>query len=380
MNKTIFLTGATGLVGVNLAKQILNDENDTRLVLLVRGASDNEAYARFMKTLAFVYPDFKEADVDNRVQIVRGDITLESLGLSENSMEQLSCEVTHIIHSAANVQFHLPIERARHINVHGTENLMKFALRVKGAGKLQRVAYISTAYVSGDRNGVVHESEFDCGQRFGNSYEQSKFEAERFVRGQMAHLPITIFRPSIIVGDSRTGKTTAFNVLYAPLRMIYQGLVKFLPGSHSTPIDVVPVDYVSEAICHIFLRTNQGIGETFHLTAGKELECTTGGIVDAAVEYFNNANSDAHVGSVEFLPLAIYRSSLQFLHERMQKILLAMEQYIPYLCISRTYDSSSTNRALRGTTISLPHFNQYSRALFQFCLEADWGKRIRMAA
>ena len=150
------------------------------------------------------------------MEIVSGNICAEHLGLDEALYTSLAVRVTHIIHSAAMVKFSAPIEKARAINVEGTKQVLAFGRRAQECGSLQRFAYISTAYVSGRREGIIYEDELLPAALFANSYEQANHEAEAQVRTQMAFLPISIFRPSIIIGDSKTGKTMSFNVVYPP--------------------------------------------------------------------------------------------------------------------------------------------------------------------
>ena len=122
-----------------------------------------------------------------------------------------------IVHCAASVSFDLPLGEARAINLEGTRRMLEFAGLVRESGGLERYGHVSTAYVAGTHAGRFAECDLDVGQGFRNSYEQSKFEAEQLVRSQDG-LPFTILRPSIVVGDRRSGWTSAFNVLYWPLR------------------------------------------------------------------------------------------------------------------------------------------------------------------
>lgn len=379
MNKVIFLTGATGFVGSNLIPRILKNDPTTRLVLLIRGNSDSEAEKRLDEMLWASSPEIDFNQVKKRIKVIRGDITLKRLGLSESIYARLAKEVTHIIHSAATVQFQLPLECARLVNCRGTKNVMALAQNAQEAGKLKRVAYVSTAYVSGNREGRIFEDELDCGQEFSNTYEQTKFESEKLVRGLMKKLPITIFRPSIIVGDSETGKTTAFNVLYLPLKLIYNHVVKILPGSRKTPLDVVPVDFVSDGINHIFLKTNQGIGKTYHLTAGEKKATTAGEIVDLAVDYFNQTTEQC-IPQIKFFPLDLYHTMERSPHSHSKKALQAMAIYEPYLSMERVFDNTNTCLALRGTNITPPQFKRYCQTILRYSIEADWGKRLKCAA
>ncbi|MCP4247204.1 MAG: NAD-dependent epimerase/dehydratase family protein, partial [bacterium] len=221
-----------------------------------------------------------------RVSVVRGDICERQFGLARDAYEILVERVTHVIHSAATTQFHLPFKCAYDTNYLGTEQVLRFAEQVQSRGRLRGVAYISTAYVCGDRQGFVTESELTCGQGFANSYEETKCLAEVLVQRRAEHLPLTIFRPSIVVGDSRSGRTITFNVLYVPLKLICRGLVTEMLGEPRATLDVVPVDYVSRAIRQLSLDQERFLGETFHLAAGQERTVTVDEIIRRAINYY----------------------------------------------------------------------------------------------
>ncbi len=260
MEKQIFITGGTGFLGSNLIVDVLRQDPTAKVIALVRSDSDVKAKERLFNALPITISDINYAEILERISVVSGDVTKVHFGLSEEDFHSLAQQITHIIHSAADVRFTLSLEEARLVNVTGTKHVFELAELAKRSGQFERVAYIGTAYVSGDRSGRITENELDCNQKFSNSYEQSKFEAEKFVRSMRDRIPVTIFRPSIIVGNSETGKTNSFNVLYAPLKLINRNLLSILPGSKNTPMDIVPIDYVTQAICHIMFRLNIGIG------------------------------------------------------------------------------------------------------------------------
>jgi len=266
------------------------------------------------------------------------------------------------------------------VNCEGTKNVMALAKLTKQNGQLQRVAYISTSYVSGNREGRILEDELDCGQQFGNTYEQTKFESEKYVRSLMKELPIMIFRPSIIVGDSRTGKTTAFNVLYLPLKLISRGIVTTLPGSRYTSLDVVPVDFVCDAINHIFFNHDGFVGKTYHLTGSQAKATTTGEVVDLASDFFSQTASDQPIPQIKFVPKELCHKVRQFVHSHTRRVLQAMEPFEPYLSGERTFDNSNTCSALRGTGIAPPQFKVYYQNILRYCIETDWGKSFKCAA
>ena len=147
------------------------------------------------------------------------------------------------MHCAASVSFDLALEKSRRVNVDGTRNVVELAERCPGSSG-SPTSRPPTWPAS--RAGLFREDQLDVGQRFRNSYEHSKFEAERMLRERAEGLPLQILRPSIIVGDSRTGRTSSFNVLYGPLKAFARGRIPAIPARRSAPVDIVPVDYVAD--------------------------------------------------------------------------------------------------------------------------------------
>jgi len=137
-----------------------------------------------------------------RVQVYSGDVGHPNCGLDAAAWQRLSAETTRVIHCAATVRFDHSLDEARRINVEGTRRVLDFAA---GARQLRSLAYVGTAYVAGERADLVLESELGVGQSYRNTYEQTKAEAEALVRSRLDSMPGVILRPSIIVGDSRTG-------------------------------------------------------------------------------------------------------------------------------------------------------------------------------
>ena len=153
-----------------------------------------------------------------------------------------------MIHCAATVRFDHSIEEARRINVEGTRRVLDFA---GGARNLRSLAYVGAAYVAGEREDLVHENELAVGQSYRNTYEQTKAEAEALVRSRSVRLPGVILRPSIVVGDSRTGATSSFKMMYWPLKIYARGLWRTVPGYPDAVLDIVPVDFVAAAVARL---------------------------------------------------------------------------------------------------------------------------------
>ncbi|HEV3054120.1 MAG TPA: SDR family oxidoreductase, partial [Solirubrobacteraceae bacterium] len=246
MSDAVLLTGATGFVGMEVLARYL-ERSDRQIITLIRASDDAAARARLGAVLQNLYGRGADRHA-RRVRAVAAELTEPGLGISRERRERLASEVTTVIHSAASVSFALPLAEARAINYDGTRRMLEFAeLAQASGGGLRRYGHVSTAYVAGTHEGRFAETDLDTGQRFHNSYEQSKFEAEQLVRTH-AELPYTIMRPSIVVGDQRSGWTSAFNVLYWPLRAFSRGLFEKIPAVESALVDVVSIDYVADAI------------------------------------------------------------------------------------------------------------------------------------
>lgn len=313
-----------------------------------------------------------------RVRALRGDITHARLGLTESAFAQLAARCTHIFHGAATVRFDMPLAEARRINVEGTRILLELAQAAQRASRLQRFCYIGTAYVAGQRIGRVTEDELQCGQAFNNTYEQTKCDAEALVRAQMAPgradppLPATLFRPSIIVGDSKSGYTSSFKVMYWPLKIFARGLIPIVPASRAGLVDLVPVDYVVDAIWELS-RLPSAVGQCYHLAAGPEHETTIGAAMEDAARFFK-------VYKPLFMPTASYdryvRPILQLLFRgRRRRVLDAGRVYVPYLNYRASFDTTNARRDLRASGLQVPSVREYFETLLRYCVASDWGKR-----
>jgi long-chain acyl-CoA synthetase len=260
----VLLTGATGFLGTQISRQILLQES-VELITLVRASDQNDARERLRREW-WDWPELRTAVEGGRVRVLVGDVTLEHLGLDETLFAELAARLTHIIHSAADVRLFEPIETLRRVNVDGTRHILELAQAAHG---LLRFAHVSTAYVAGASGGKIGEDELDNSYGFSNPYEQSKYEAELLVRQAASELPVSVFRPGMIVGDSSTGAVKSFNTLYYPLRLYLTGSMRVAPAKPSLRINLVPVDYVAQAVVKLTFDS-RAAGLTFHLTPPRE--------------------------------------------------------------------------------------------------------------
>ena len=263
MRPFYFITGSLGSLGREVVPRILTREPSTQIVLLVRAGDDAEVRDR-MDGLGR-YLDLYWPCVDRaRLQACRGDVTEFRFGLPEDAYRDLAARVTHIIHAAACIDLGQPLAAARRIHVNGVRELLRLADRCP---RLVHLGHVSTAFVAGDREGIVLERHLRCGQGFRNAYEESKCEAEETVQGRMGELPITVFRPSIIVGDAHDGRTCNFATFYRALRMIARGVDSRIPADPDARLDIVTVDYVADAMSELMIRPRRR-GAVYHLIAG----------------------------------------------------------------------------------------------------------------
>jgi long-chain acyl-CoA synthetase len=259
MGGVVLLTGGTGFLGTEVAARLLA-RADIEIVSLVPAITDAEAIAASSR--AWWYrPDLRSA-LRTRIRAVAGDVTKPRLGLDPHTDADLCDRVTHIVHAAADLRVEASVEDLRGTNVDGVAHVLEFARSVRG---LSRLVHVSTAYVAGGRTGTVGEDDLTDAFGFESPYEQTKYEGELLVRAASSEIPVSIVRPAMIVGDSRTGDVKTFNTFYTPLRLFLSGKIRIFPASRRLRVNIVPVDYVADAIVRLaFEPAAEGL--TFHLT------------------------------------------------------------------------------------------------------------------
>jgi thioester reductase-like protein len=363
------------LVGRNLLPRLLKKFPNSTITLLVRAESDAGATRRSHAIADAIGAEDGVADARQRIDAMRGDIGLDHLGLSAKHRERIVTETTHIIHGAATVRFDHPIEEARELNCGGTRKALALAQQCVATGKLERFVYLGSSSVSGQRSGHVHEHELEMGQKFFNTYEQSKNESERIVRTQFGSIPCTVFRPSIIIGDSHTGKTSTFNVIYIPLRLVQKGLLTYVPGTPDTLMDLVPVDWVDDAMVHILAKP-ESVSGVFHITAGPKRAARLDEVVVAAVEYFDEHTPLKHPRTMEFISKEEYERRRAAMRGREDALMSQLDTLLPYVTVNRLFDSVNADKLLAGSGIEFPRFKDYSEKIFEYCVKTNWGKKV----
>ena len=263
MSGVVLVTGGTGFLGTQVCLRVLH-ETDHSIVVLVR-AKDHEEAARRLGRAWYDWPRLT-TEVGRRVRPLASDISEDRLGLGDEDYASLVGTVTHIIHSAADMRLNGPIEELRRANVGGTRNMIALAKAAHADHGIVRHSHVSTAYVAGSRRGEVPEDSLSGEAGFSSRYELSKFEGEQLVKEAKAELPISVFRPGLVVGDSKTGAIKNFNTIYFPLKLYLTGRLRVLPARSSLKVNLIPVDYVADAIVKLTFDP-RAEGLYFHLTA-----------------------------------------------------------------------------------------------------------------
>ena len=365
---TLLLTGPTGLLGSYLVRDLLLDGRP--LAVLARGDRKRSAAER-IEAIVRHWERVLGRPLA-RPTVLDGDLTQARCGLEEAALEWLGAHCGEVLHNAASLTFRGSDRESEpwRTNVGGTRHVLDVC---REAG-IRHFHHVSTAYVCGLREGTVGEDDLDVGQAFGNDYERSKLEAERLVRGADHLESATVFRPSIIVGDSRTGFTSTYHGLFAALRLGHTLLTRVLIGSTSGPAllgllgvdprdgkNFVPVDWVAAVIAHV-VQQPVGRNRTYHLTHPRPVAMDTiGRLVQEAVETYSRA------AKADDPDLCDERWFAETMREQ-------LDVYQSYLRNDPTFDISNT-MALAGhlacPELDMPTLMRMAR----FAIEHDFGRR-----
>jgi thioester reductase-like protein len=347
-----FVTGYPGFIGKRLVRRLAEEARGTeaRLVLLVQPRNAPAARADL-------------ASEGIAAEVVEGDVEQMHLGLSGAEFKGLAREVTDVWHLAARTFLAAPAAELRRVNVEGTRNVLELAA---AARRLRRLNHFSTAYVSGDRVGVILEDELAMGQRFHNPYEETKFQAELLVRRAQADLPATVYRPSVVVGDSRTGEIDRFEGPYALAILLVASPLSVplpLPGDAVAPLNVVPVDFVVDAALAIGADP-AGAGRTVHLVDPSPLSARR-------VYEMIAARAGKKLPAVS-VPARVLQALLQLpVLERLTRAHRPAIEYLNHLAI---YNCRNLLELLDGTGIQCPPITSYLDRLIEF-VQATYARR-----
>ncbi|MEC9400479.1 MAG: SDR family oxidoreductase [Myxococcota bacterium] len=346
------ITGFPGFIAARLVRQLLDlTPAEHRFVFLVLPSMTHIARERLD---AITQEDDR---LDGRWEIVEGDITEPNLGFDQETYTRLTESIGIVWHLAAIYDLAVAEQIAYKVNVTGTIHVLDFCLACKN---FKRHNYISTCYVSGDRTGMIYERELDMRQGHKNHYEETKFWAEVEVQRRWQDIPTAIFRPGIVIGDSRTGETDKYDGPYYIFKLLHR-LPAWLPlpniGAGTSVVNLVPVDFVVDAMTRIGLTENAD-QRVYQLADPNPM--TAGDIQALALKLLDRPEPKGAI------PASLVDNVMRA--ERVEELLGVPRESVIYFNHDARYDSTNTQRALRETSIRCPHLSTYLIHLIDYFL------------
>jgi thioester reductase-like protein len=358
----IFLTGSTGYIGAHVAANLL-EKYDAGLNLLIRGKDAHDAEVRLWQAmqLHMEFRRFYEL-LQTRIRIFRGDLTNKLFGLAQDDYDRLIHTTDSVIHCAASLN-RKSEKSCLNVNLRGTLEVLQLARRSHYYHGLRRFSFVSTVAVAGKRsNEVVSEDraiEWDRSDY--DPYARTKKFCEHMVRELLPETPLTIFRPSIVLGDSRYAATTQFDMVKAFVFLADLPALPFRPGDK---IDIVNVDYVADAIAT--LHQKEPKYDTYHLSSGSGSQ-TFREVTDALARAQQKRRPI-------FLPFAEkpFSTTVTALSNRKGPLghgAAVMKVFMPYLVWNTVFDNSRVVGELGRRPVP---FSQYSYPLLKFSKDNDF--------
>lgn len=375
--RRVFLTGGTGFLGSYLAYLLI--EKGFHVTLLVRGSKNLPGKAKFRHVLKTLIPDADMSLVKKQTEFVVGHLKDENLGI-KHSEAGWGWDV--LIHCAAGTNFYeTDDDSLRLSNVKGTQYVLRFAKKFQ----IPSFHYVSTAYSCGDVKGRVKEKIHNPSS-FRNDYEKTKSQAERICFSFCAenNIKLTTHRPSIVVGDSETGRTVNFEGPY----LFFKQMVRFvhymqrrqrlksnekvhiniqLPAYSEDEQNIVPVDYVAQFIAEVVTRESLE-GKIYHIT--NPTPPTVGGL------------EKAYHSCVPYTGVKFIGDKEPKMPDKYMKLFADnLKAYWPYLKPRIVFDKTNAIKVERLTGLEVPRLNEaVLKKLFQFCLKTNFGKKLRTSA
>ena len=341
--ETLFITGFPGFIANRLLERLCRDaRTDCRFLLLVQpplAARARDEIARIARLTGKPLEQF---------QLVEGDITHAELGLSPLDAAQVREETKTIFHLAALYELAVARVPALNVNVAGTMHVLQFARLMP---RLRHFHHVSTCYVAGKREGVILETELRHDAGYRNFYEESKYLAEMEVESMKHELPITIHRPAVVCGDSKTGETAKYDGVYYLIHYLlsWPSVLSLINiGNHKVSLNLVPVDFVVDAMAALAFD-ERAIGKTVQLADPAPL--TTNQLFNAIAGAINGGRSRITA------PTKWVRFFLML--PPSPKITGLPHHAVPYFFVKQLYDTSRAQQLLAAHNIRCPSFESY---------------------
>ena len=364
----IFLTGSTGYIGAHVATNLLRDHG-AALNVLVRARDAAEAEGRLWQALQLHmrFPEVYEF-LQTRIRVFRGDLTDTGFGLAREEYDRLVHTTDSVIHCAASLN-RKSEKSCLNVNLRGTLEVLTLARQAEHYHGLRRFSQVSTVAVAGKRQNeiVTEDRSIDWDRSDYDPYARTKKFCEHMMRVLLPETPKTIFRPSIVLGDSRYAETTQFDMVKA---FAFLAGLPVLPFRSTDKIDIVNADFVAEAIATLHQKERPEF-DTYHLSSGVGSQ-TFREITKALAEAQNKR-------APIFVPMAEkpFARSVKFLANRsgaMAKGAALMKVFMPYLVWNTVFDNTRVTRELGKKPVP---FSDYSYPLLKFSTQNEFAYRYQ---
>ena len=359
----IFLTGSTGYIGAHVTANLL-EQHGASLNLLVRARDPQEAAGRLWQALQLHldFPRFYEY-FQTRMRIFCGDLTTPRFGLSEDDYDRLIHTTDSVIHCAASLN-RKSEKTCLNVNLRGTLEMLLLAQKSNHYHGLRRFSQVSTVAVAGKRQDeiVTEDNAIDWNRSDYDPYARTKKFTEHMMRQLLPEVPITIFRPSIVLGDSRHPETTQFDMVKA---FVFLAGLPVLPFPSKDKIDIVNVDFVADAIATLHQKVNP-LHDTYHLSSG--VDSQTFRQLTTALAAAQNKRGPI------FLPFLQrpFNASVNLLSNRQGPLghsASLLKVFMPYLVWNTVFDNTRVTQELGRKPVP---FSQYSYPLLKFSRETNF--------
>ncbi len=362
------LTGSTGYIGAHVASNLLADDSDS-LNLLVRARSSGEARARLWRSLQ-LHMDFAQFEefLNSRIRIFTGDLTAARFGLGEDDYDRLVRTTDSVIHCAASLN-RKSEKSCLNVNLRGTLEVIQLARRARDHHGLRRFSHVSTVAVAGQRADEVVEEDtsIDWSRSDYDPYARTKKFCEHMIRELLPDVRRTIFRPSIVLGDSRRPETNQFDMVRA---FVFLAGLPALPFRSTDRIDIVPVDFVAGAISSLHRKENPA-HEIYHLSSGTESEMFVQ-LTDALAKA-QGKRGPVYMPSLEG-PSSKMINALAGGAGKIGGLAKLLKVFLPYLVWNTVFDNE---RVVEEMGCSPAPFSRYGYALLQYSRENNFAYKYR---
>jgi thioester reductase-like protein len=364
----IFLTGSTGYIGAHVAANLL-DGHGASLNLLVRAPDAHQAELRLWQALQLHmdFPRFYE-HLQTSMRIFRGDLTTPYFGLGRDDYDRLIHTSDSVVHCAASLN-RKSEKSCLNVNLRGTLEVLQLAMRSYHYHGLRRFSQVSTVAVAGKRNDevVTEDKSIDWDRSDYDPYARTKKFCEHMIRELLPEVPITIFRPSIVLGDSRYAETTQFDMVRA---FVFLAGLPVLPFRSSDKIDIVNVDFVADAIATLHQKENPRY-DTYHLSSGTDSQ--TFRQLTSALAAAQNRRGPIFLPLLE-RPFAVTVNTMANQRSAISQSAALMKVFLPYLVWNTVFDNTRVTSELGRKPIP---FSQYSYPLLKFSRESNFSYQYR---